>query len=63
MNKLLLNLSVFKNSYGQDLIEYALTAGLVAVTLGAFIPGLTSTITTIFSELGAAPLVASVQGS
>ena len=58
MKKLLL-----KNSSGQDLIEYALTAGFLAVMLGAFIPGLTSTIATIFSELGASPLVASIQGS
>jgi Flp pilus assembly pilin Flp len=58
MKKLLL-----KNAVGQDLIEYALMAGFLAVTLGAFIPGLTSTISTIFSELGAAPSVASIQGS
>ena len=58
MKKLLL-----KNSSGQDLVEYALAAGLLAVTLGAFIPGLTTTLTTIFSELGATPLVASIQGS
>ena len=60
MKNLLRKLSA--NSSGQDLIEYALMAGFVAVILGAFIPGLTSTISTIFSELGATPLVASIQG-
>jgi len=51
------------NSSGQDLIEYALTAGFLAVTLGAFVPHLASSISTIFSELGAVPLVASTQAS
>ncbi len=51
------------SSSGQDLIEYALMAGFLAVTLGAFMPHLASSISTIFSELGAVPSVASTQGS
>lgn len=36
---------------GQDLIEYALMAGLVAVAAGAIMPNVVSTISTIFSEV------------
>lgn len=37
---------------GQDLIEYALMAGFVAVAAGAIMPGVSSSISTIFSEVG-----------
>lgn len=41
-----------KESSGQDLIEYALLAGFVAVAGGALIPwGATGPISTIFSKL------------
>jgi Flp pilus assembly pilin Flp len=36
---------------GQDLIEYALMAGFVAVAAGAIMPGVTSSISTIFSSV------------
>ena len=36
---------------GQDLIEYALVAGLVAVAAGAVMPNIASTISTIFSQV------------
>ena len=36
---------------GQDLIEYALMAGFVAVTAGAIMPGVASSISTIFSSV------------
>ncbi len=36
---------------GQDLIEYALMAGFVAVTAGAIMPGVSSSISTIFSSV------------
>ena len=36
---------------GQDLIEYALMAGFVAVAAGAIMPNLASTISTIFSQV------------
>lgn len=35
---------------GQDLIEYALMAGLVAVAAGAVIPPLTASFSSIFSK-------------
>ena len=36
---------------GQDLIEYALMAGFVAVAAGAIMPGVASSISTIFSKV------------
>ena len=63
MKNLLRNLSAFENSTAQDLLEYARMAGFVAVTLGAFMPDVASSISTIFSELGVVPSVASTQGS
>ena len=52
---------LLRNTIAQDLIEYALAAGLVAVTLGAFMPDVASNLSAIFSELGAVPSVASTQ--
>ncbi|MGP0073741.1 MAG: Flp family type IVb pilin [Bryobacteraceae bacterium] len=36
---------------GQDLIEYTLMAGFVAVAAGAIMPGVTSSISKIFSKV------------
>jgi pilus assembly protein Flp/PilA len=36
---------------GQDLIEYALMAGFVAVAAGAIMPGVSSSVSQIFSEV------------
>ena len=46
-----LKLQVWKDTRGQDLIEYALMAGFVAVAAGAIMPGVTSSISTIFSKV------------
>jgi pilus assembly protein Flp/PilA len=37
---------------GQDLIEYALMAGFVAVAAGAVMPSVSTSISTIFSKIG-----------
>ena len=36
---------------GQDLIEYALIAGFVAVAAGALMPNIASSISTVFSKI------------
>jgi len=36
----------------QDMIEYALLAGFVAVAAGALLPGISTSISTIFSKMG-----------
>ncbi len=45
------NLRMWKDTRGQDLIEYALMAGFVAVAAGAIMPGVATQITTIFSKV------------
>ena len=51
MKNLLLQLKVWKDLRGQDLIEYALMAGFVAVAAGAIMPGVASSISQIFSKV------------
>ncbi len=63
MNDLLLKLKAIKDTRGQDLIEYALMAGFVAVAAGAVMPGVASSISTIFSQVGSVMAIASTQGS
>ena len=45
------SLAVWKDTHGQDLIEYALMAGFVAVAAGAILPGVSTSISTIFSKV------------
>jgi pilus assembly protein Flp/PilA len=42
---------MWKDTCGQDLIEYALLAGFVAVAGAAIMPGVASKIQTIFSNV------------
>ena len=44
-------LRIWKDAHGQDLIEYALMAGFVAVAAGALMPGVANSISTIFSKV------------
>jgi pilus assembly protein Flp/PilA len=37
---------------GQDLVEYALAAGMVAVAAVAALPGLTSVVSNVFAKVG-----------
>lgn len=45
------NFRMWKETHGQDLIEYALMAGFVAVAAGAIMPNVSGYITTIFSKV------------
>jgi Flp pilus assembly pilin Flp len=42
---------MLKDTRGQDLIEYALMAGFVAVAAGAIMPNVASSISIIFSKV------------
>jgi pilus assembly protein Flp/PilA len=59
----LYKLAVWRDTHAQDLIEYALMAGFVAVASGAIIPAVASSISQIFSKVGSTLKVASTQGS
>jgi Flp pilus assembly pilin Flp len=50
-----------KDVRGQDLIEYALMAGFVAVAAGAIMPNVANSISTIFSQISSVMSAASTQ--
>ena len=52
MKNLILRLKIWKDQRGQDLIEYALMAGFVAVAAGAVMPGVATSLSQIFSKVG-----------
>jgi pilus assembly protein Flp/PilA len=43
---------IWKDNQGQDLIEYALMAGFVAVSAGALMPNISTSFSTVFSKVG-----------
>ena len=61
ITNLILKLKVIKDTRGQDLIEYALMAGFVAVAAGAIMPGVASSISTIFSKISSVMTAAASQ--
>ena len=63
MKNIILKLKALKDTRGQDLIEYALMAGFVAVAAGAVMPSVATSISTIFSKVGSVMNVASTQAS
>ena len=52
---------LWKNRRGQDLIEYALMAGFVAVAAGAAMPAVANSISTIFSQISSVMSAAASQ--
>lgn len=42
---------LWNNERGQDLVEYALLAGLVAVSTGLFAPSLSASMGNVYSKL------------
>ena len=42
---------LLKDRKGQDMVEYALLAGFIAVAAGALLPGISGSISTIFSRM------------
>lgn len=51
MLKLFVKAQIWKDNRGQDLIEYALMAGFVAVAAGAIMPGVSTNISRIFTAV------------
>jgi pilus assembly protein Flp/PilA len=47
-----LQLQVWKDTNGQDLVEYALAAGMVAVAAVACMPSLSTTVSNVFTRIG-----------
>ena len=68
MNTMLLKLyiaiqNLISREEGQDLVEYALMAGFVAVAAGAIMPGVATNISKIFSSVASVMRGSSTQGS
>ena len=42
---------LLRDKEGQDLVEYALLAGFIAVAAGSLLPGISSSISKIFSKM------------
>jgi len=51
ISKIAYKLRQWSEDSGQDLVEYALLAGLVAVASGLFVPSITASMDTIYSRL------------
>jgi pilus assembly protein Flp/PilA len=51
LKNLLWKVQILKDTKGQDLIEYALMAGFVAVAAGAIVPGVAASMRTIFDKI------------
>ncbi len=49
-----LRLRIWREDHGQDMIEYALMAAFLAIGAGAFMPGVSSTISKVFSTVASA---------
>ncbi len=62
LNAIIWKLRIMKDTRGQDLIEYALMAGFVAVAAGAIVPGVAASIKTIFSKVNTTMVSAAAQG-
>lgn len=50
-NQLIWRLRILKDTRGQDLIEYALMVGFIAVAAGAVVPGIVTNIRSIFQRI------------
>jgi pilus assembly protein Flp/PilA len=59
----MLKLRIWLDQRAQDLIEYALMAGFVAVAAGALMPGVSNSISKIFSQVASVLFNSRNQGS
>jgi pilus assembly protein Flp/PilA len=59
MIQALLGIQIWKDSRGQDLVEYALIAGLIAVVGGAIMPGGEGGINVVFRHANSIMIAAS----
>jgi Flp pilus assembly pilin Flp len=59
--ELIWRVRIWQDTQAQDLIEYALMAGFVAVAAGAIMPGVATKISTIFSKVSSVMTAASTQ--
>jgi Flp pilus assembly pilin Flp len=46
-----ITLRIWSDQHGQDLIDYAMIAGFIAVVTGMFLPNVSTDFSTVYSEL------------
>ncbi|HLK17832.1 MAG TPA: hypothetical protein VKT81_02715 [Bryobacteraceae bacterium] len=46
-----INLQIWSDLHGQDLIDYAMIAGFIAVVSGMFLPNVSKDFSRVYSEL------------
>ena len=63
LQMLVVRAQIWRDDYGQDLVEYSLMAGFVAVSAGAIMPGVSTSISTIFSKIASIMTKSASQGS
>jgi pilus assembly protein Flp/PilA len=63
LDQLVLKMRIWADTRGQDLVEYALMSGFVAVAAGAIIPGVSTSISRIFSLVASELKGSASQGS
>ncbi len=51
LTTLIWKLRIYQDTQGQELVEYALVAGFLACTCGAFMPDIGSSVVTVFSKV------------
>jgi Flp pilus assembly pilin Flp len=47
----LIRLRIWSDQHGQDLIEYAMIAGFIAVVSGMFMPNISKDVSMVFSKI------------
>jgi Flp pilus assembly pilin Flp len=60
---LVVALRIWSDTRGQDMVEYALTAGFLVVAAAALSPSLAAGVTSIFSSVGSVMTSAAAQGN
>jgi pilus assembly protein Flp/PilA len=63
LDQLVFKMRIWADTKGQDLVEYALMSGFVAVAAGAIIPGVSTSISRIFSLVASELRGSASQGS
>jgi len=49
--KAVIQLQIWREEHGQDLVEYAMIGGFLAVASGVCMPGVAKNISTVFSKI------------
>jgi Flp pilus assembly pilin Flp len=63
LNKWIWEARIWRDSRGQDLIEYALMGGFIAVAAASIMPGVANSVSTIFSKVASLATKSATQGS